>query len=300
MFRAYISFCQHYGLQDIAPDAVTVTAYIEFLTRTFQSHRAIMNYVSAIRVLHKMVGVPCTAVDSYDVHLMLRAVSLTLDRTLPVRQPITLDVLVQLVAICDALPVYGPVYKCIFIIAFFGLLRLSNLVPDSAASFKVAENLCCADVWEQDPGLIVMMRWAKTQQKRSQPLLVALPCLSSRSNICPVAAFKAYRALVPYSAKNPMFTFPDGRIVTKALVRKALKLMLIELKFPPTLLTFHGFRKGGAQLYYDMGLPIEDIKAHGGWASDCVWQYIAPGRFAPATRVPRALMQYLETRTSAM
>ena len=35
------------------------------------------------------------------------------------------------------------------------------------------------------------------------------------------------------------------------------------------------------------------IKAHGGWASDCVWDYIAPGRFQPSKHIPNLLDEIL-------
>ena len=147
MFRTYLGFCLRYKLQDINPEHLTLCLYIEFLTRTFQSHRSILNYLSGVRTLHKLVGSPCAAIDSYDVHLMQRAIALTLDRSLPQRQPITLDILYQLLNICDITEPHGAIYRCIFTMAFFVMLRLSNLVPSTSATFNVRENLCAADVW---------------------------------------------------------------------------------------------------------------------------------------------------------
>ena len=41
-----------------------------------------------------------------------------------------------------------------------------------------------------------------------------------------------------------------------------------------THLTFHAFRRGGASLLYANGVPIQDIKIHGTWASDAIDTYI--------------------------
>ena len=294
MFRTYLVFCLRYKLQDINPEPLTLCLYIEFLTRTFQSHRSILNYLSGVRTLHKLVGSPCAAIDSYDVHLMQRAIALTLDRSLPQRQPITLDILYQLLNICDITEPHGAIYRCIFTMAFFGMLRLSNLVPSTSATFNVRENLCAADVWEHPPGLVIMSRWSKTRQHRGQTHYIALPQLAHHPTLCPVRAYRLYLAQVPSSgARAPMFRTPDGRTVTQPMVREALRVMLRCAGYAPALLTFHGLRKGGAQLCYSLGINVEHIKAHGGWASDCVWDYIAPGRYVPSPHVPSELARRL-------
>ena len=294
MFRSYLAFCQHYNLQDLDPAPLTLCLYLEFLARSFHSHRSILNYLSAVRTLHNKLGAPCSAMDSYDVHLMQRALSLTLDRSLPMRQPITVEILTQLLQVCDASGPYGVIYRCIFTMAFFGMFRLSNLVPPTASSFTVRENLCSADVWEHPPGLIVMSRWSKTRQRRGQTHFVGLPRLKNQPDLCPVRSHCQYRAIVPAGGPTvPMFRTPNGRVVTQAMVREALRLMLRSTGHSPSLLTFHGFRKGGAQLCYSLGVDTAHIKAHGGWASDCVWDYIAPGRHTPSPHVPQALSRLL-------
>ena len=252
-----------------------------------------MNYISGVRLLHKYVGVTCEAMDSHDVKLMQRGIALTHDRELPLRRPITIDILGQLAALCDALHPIGVIYKCVFVLAFFGMLRISNLLPVSAGAFNIRENLCNADVWEHTPGLVIMLRWSKTRQTRRQPHLVGLPRLRNRPDICPVLAYRQYCKVAPLTARGPMFVLPNGTVVTQAMARAALKLLLKHLGLSASLLQFHGFRKGGAQLCYSLGINVEHIKAHGDWASDCVWDYIAPGRYAPSPHVPAALAQRL-------
>ena len=38
--------------------------------------------------------------------------------------------------------------------------------------------------------------------------------------------------------------------------------------------TFHAFRRSGATLAYRAHVPIQGIKDHSTWKSDCVWRYI--------------------------
>ena len=38
---------------------------------------------------------------------------------------------------------------------------------------------------------------------------------------------------------------------------------------------FHDFRKAGSTWAFNFGVPLDQIKAHGTWVSDCVWRYIS-------------------------
>ena len=123
---------------------------------------------------------------------------------------------------CYASGPYGLIYRCIFTMAFFGMFRLSNLVPPTASSFTVRENLCSADVWEHPPGLIIMSRWSKTRQRCGQTHFVGLSRLKNQTDLCPVRSHWQYRAIVPAGRPTvPMFRTPDGRVVMQAMVREA-------------------------------------------------------------------------------
>jgi hypothetical protein len=65
-----------------------------------------------------------------------------------------------------------------------------------------------------------------------------------------------------------------------------------QLKLPPNTYTLHSLRRGGATLCHEMGLPIEQIKSHGTWASDAVWTYINPSTSAISTAMSKAISGY--------
>ena len=137
-------------------------------------------------------------------------------------------------------------YCCIFIMAFFGMFGLSNLVPSTALSFAVQENLCSADVGEHPPGLVVMSQWSKTPQLRRQMHYAGLPWLKNQPDLCPLQSHCRYRSIVPADGPTvPMFRTPDGRVVT-GHGSWGLRLMLHCAGHSPSLLTFHSFRKRGA------------------------------------------------------
>ena len=116
--RTYLSFCAHFSLRDIDPTVNTMCLYVEFLARSFSSPKSIVNYIGGVRFLHKLLNVSSTALASFDLELMMRAINITMERKTPVRLPVTLEMLHALCEICDMLPPNGVVFKCVFLFAF--------------------------------------------------------------------------------------------------------------------------------------------------------------------------------------
>ena len=79
------------------------------------------------------------------------------------------------------------------------------------------------------------------------------------------------------SSQTSLFQIPgssDLNPVTDSRVRKTLKCININLGLSPAYFTFHDFRRSGTTFAYNSHVPIQDIKRHGTWSSDCVWRYI--------------------------
>ena len=254
---------------------------MEFLARTFRSDKSIRNYISAIRYFHKCLHIDAHSLHSFELNLMLRAFRTTLLGTSP-RLPITRDLLYKLCNECDKLGRIGLVIKCAFIFAFFGFLRCSNLVPNSIATFDKTRHLCRGDVLINPPGLIIILKWTKTQQARGNVELLPLAAIPG-STLCPVAAFKAMCESHPTKVNNPMFVVrskTSQSIVTARILREYLARLLRSLGHSTTNYNIHSFRKGGATLCYNMGIKLSDIKNHGQWKSDAVFRYIFPNLHA--------------------
>lgn len=277
MFKAYLAFCEHFNLTAINPSVDTICMYTEFLARSFKSSKAIVNYVSAVRLLHKLVGVQASSLHCFELDLMLRAMSVTLDRTLPCRQPVSIGLLSSLCQLCEKLDTLGTVVKCVFLFAFFGFLRISNVVPSAAAKFDRTRHLCGGDVFTTTTGLDIIIKWSKTRQTRFGGHTITLPRLPGHP-LCPVAAYRDMTRVVPTGANKPLFRFPgkSRQPLTGPILRAILHCLVESLGLAAGQITFHSFRKGGASLCYNKGVQLAHIKQHGDWQSDSVWRYIFP------------------------
>ena len=120
------------------------------------------------------------------------------------------------------------------------------------------------------------MKWSKTMQSRDKIHTIILPRLAL-SPLCPVSALKTAISMYSPALQALLFQIKTGKsfmIVTESRLRKELSKLIVRLGFPPSYFTFHSFRRSGATFAYNAHVPIQAIKSHGSWVSDCVWGYI--------------------------
>ena len=90
------------------------------------------------------------------------------------------------------------------VISFQLLLHKSNLVPNSVAEFKAAQQLQCRDIHFGHGMVLVNIKWSKTRQIGNR---ITMPFLKGKGPACPVSALKILFLLVPASPSDPLFVF---------------------------------------------------------------------------------------------
>ena len=104
-------------------------------------------------------------------------------------------------------------------------MRLSNVLPHSAAQFDVTRHLARGDVIFGPQVCTVLVKWSKTMQDCKETTTISLPLLGS-SDLCPVSALKAMFQTIPASKNSPLFlVYRQGLLVPLAdsAARKHLK-----------------------------------------------------------------------------
>ena len=104
---------------------------------------------------------------------------------------------------CDQVPCES-VFKAVFLIAFFGFLRISNIAPDSASSFDSSRNFTPSDVTISNKFMKITLKWTQTIQSRDKIHVVSLLRLQG-SILWPVAALQKATSLYKPSAHAPLF-----------------------------------------------------------------------------------------------
>ena len=178
---------------------------------------------------------------------------------LPLSKIVSVDMLQNIVALCDQKQ-FPPVFKALYLFCFFSFMRLSNILPQSAAQFDVTRHLTRGDV------CTVIVKWSKTIQDRKETTTISLPLLGS-SPLCPVAALKFMYQVIPASKNSPLFLIHScGQQVPLAdsAARKHLKSISTMLNVSPHL-TFHSFRRSATTWAFHNGVPLQEIIKHGTW-----------------------------------
>ena len=276
----FIAFCTYINREPFNPDTETICLYIEYLAQNFSSPQSIANYVSGIRFLHKITGINCLAIDSFEVGLMLRACNLTIQNRPNRKLPISLDILQKLVQITHGLGAPGSIFKCAILMSFYGFLRQSNIAPRSTIAFDPRRNTCRQDIFITPPGMVVLLKWTKTSQDSNTYHLIPLPEIPS-SNLCPVRAYKQMIKLLPTTSPDqPLLVLPTPDTlqrympVTIRWLADMLDICLQELNLDSNLYSLHSLRRGGATASFRLGVNYMHIKRHGAWRSDSFWNYI--------------------------
>ena len=222
-----------------------------------------------------MTQVPHDLLDHPRLKLFLKSARINRPLTLVPRNIIDLYMLEKISVACDSLK-SAKVFRAIFLTGFFDFLRLSNLAPHSLATFDYTRHLTGQDLFFNHKLVKIMVKWTKTMQNRDTVQVICLPKWKN-SLICPFRALKALYKLYPMSANTSVFQVQGKagwQSLTDTKVRKCLKTINVSLCLNPYFFTFHSFRRSGATFAYNSHVPIQQIKLHGTWFSECVWHYI--------------------------
>ena len=271
MFCMFLSFCCFMKSDHVCPTLTTILGFIEFLTFNGLKHASVLNYMSAIRSQMKWLDLNTQVFDHSKVKLMLKAVEQT-STCIPSYKGVfdvpTLTILIQL---CNQLP-HCITFQALYLLAFFGFFRISNLVPASRFAFDIKKHLCRGDVIIQPANAIIIVKWSKTLQNIKKGTFVIIPRLGS-SPLCPVRALEIMLHATPQHSNAPLFITTEG-ILTQNRVRTHLSKLLCALNLDGKSYSFHTFRRSGATLAFNNNVSIQNIKRHGTWSSDTVYTYI--------------------------
>ena len=271
MFITFLAFCEFVARDFRILEVNTVLMFIEFLTYNGLKHASILNYISAIKSQMKWFEIPVTVFDHLKVKLMLKAVHVTIRNPPKFKGIFDIPSLIHIISLCDLFP-HPPVFKTLYLFAFFGFFRISNLLAPSRLTFDIRKQLCRGDVLVNGKSLIVLVKWSKTLQASNQGSFIILPKLNNLL-LCPFVNFKKMHHSYPVSENQPLFCI-DTLPITQVKARSHLKKILHLMGLDPSYHNFHTFRRSGATLAFNQNIDLQRIKDHGTWSSDSVYTYI--------------------------
>ena len=276
MFRIFLAFCICMDVSVARVDVKVILSFLECLICNKFSIAMISNYVSAIKACFVFYDLPFHILDHPKIKYFQKSLKINRPLTLTSHNIIDLHSLERISSACQDFNC-GQVLRAVFLkTGFFGFCRLSNLAPHSLSGFDPSRHLTGQDLFFTTKLVKILIKCSKTIQTRDSVQVVSLPKLSNKL-ICPFRALKALGSLYPMSADHSAFQVKmqsGWQPLTDSKIRKCLKSMNMTLGLNPHFYTFHSFRRSGATFAYNAHIPVQQIKRHGTWTSECVWRYI--------------------------
>ena len=271
MFLLYMALCECLAVPFDCPSVWTVILFIEFLAFNHLQYNSILNYLTAVKMKLLWFDLPAAAFDHHKVKLMLRAVKHTASHAPRFKGIFDIHTITNLLYVAAYLSDH-EVYRAIYLLAFFGFMRISNLLPVSRKMFDVQKQLCRGDVIVQQDKAAIIVKWSKTIRSPSQGTFIIIPRLPGHV-LCPVSALEIMFEKFPAPRNAPLFIASNG-VLTQSQVRLHLAKLLHALGMNHKLYPFHTFRRSGATFAYNNHVHLQGIKRHGTWSSDAVQAYL--------------------------
>ena len=159
-------------------------------------------------------------------------------------------------------------------LAFFGFLRVGEMVAPSDTEFDPGANLSVGDLavdHKTSPSMIrVTIKQSKTDPFRKG---VDLFLGKSGADLCPVTAILNY-LVVRKMAPGPLFVYRDGWYLTRQRFVMAVRDALQSAGVDQSKYCGHSFRIGAATTAASRGMEDSIIKTLGRWESTAYLQYV--------------------------
>ena len=204
MFRTFVAFCIYIKCALAKVDIQVVLSFLECLVMNGCSTSMVENYVSVIKAHFVLHDLSFGVFDHPKLKYFLKALRVNRPLSVKSHNIISLDTLALISSACKDFS-SGVVCRAVFLVAFFGFFRLSNLAPHAILSFDETRHLTGHDIFFTKHFVKVLLKWTKTIQTRDRVQCVTLPRLHDK-RICPYAALKALFKTYPMSSKSSLFS----------------------------------------------------------------------------------------------
>ena len=203
MFCLFLAFCFYFHLKFKPIHVNSVLMFIEYLIENGLQPASVRNYITAVAMYCKWLNLQVEAFYDTRVNLMFKALARSIYKPPTFKAVFHPHDLEKIIKMCTKFQ-YPLIFQTLYIFAYFGFLRIFNLVPPSVRTFNIKKHLARGDVFPVSDTLILLVKWSKTLQASNQGSYIVLPTLTNTS-ICPFYHFTLLQQFHPTSTNSPCF-----------------------------------------------------------------------------------------------
>lgn len=235
---------------------------------------SVRQYLNIIRILHLECDLPNPLQDNWYVKSTLTGIDRLLGVPAIRRTPVHPDLLIDIYPRLDFSTLLDTMFWAACMLMFFGILRKSNLFPDTAHQFSPRKQFVRSDFSQLEDGSIcVNVKYSKTNQFQKRSFEVKL--FPVDHILCPVSAIHRAFSLICLPPGAPAFvTSEHASAMTGSLFNAKFKQLVAATGRDASSYSSHSFRRGGASWALQCGVPGEVVQSLGDWRSDCYKQYL--------------------------
>ena len=272
--KSYICFTTFYGVQDFPVLLGVLLRFIAILSRGSYSFESATNIISSVKYFASVLDPPSTKVfEAVLVSASLKGLKAQLSRPVHQKLPFTVAHLLKFHSALDFRNAKHLACWCAMLLAFFGCLRLSNLVPSSQSMFDHLKQLKRDDIRCEGSVILVFYKWSKTNQHSRKVSWIPISIVSDIRFNFKVYIEKLFKvAKAPGSA--PLFTFDTDKFHTRNSLVNLLKMCVLEAGLAPSDYSWHSFRRGAAVFAFELGLADSAVQLLGDWSSSAFKSYL--------------------------
>ena len=175
-------------------------------------------------------------------------------------------------------------YKAIFLLGYYGLLRVGELAFEGGENkMNHAVKACDIHVGQNKPKILVVLYSSKTHGRESQPQTVKIKQNKNaghhkhhKAHFCQFQMLRCYMKCRGDYATNEeqLFIFQDGSRVRPSNIRRVLRTCLKQLGLDDEVYDVHSLRIGRASQLIKLNFSVEEVKRAGRWKNNAVYKYI--------------------------
>ena len=214
--------CPHDSLVALPASVDTLVWYAQHLSSKLKAHSTLRCYLSGVKKLHQVLGLPPESFNSYILQMTL--MGLCRDNQLMVKQALAMtpEWLEKMIPFLDFNTEMDTLFWTACLVAFFLLFRKSNLLPESQLAFNTLQQLKRNDLIFTGQHIIVGIRWAKTHQFSRELLTFPLPLIRGHP-LCPVTAINRVFKQIKRGSRDHLFSFSNGTSLTYPAFQSKLR-----------------------------------------------------------------------------
>ena len=135
----YLHFCSYFEKVPLLATPEVITAYAQHVANSVKSYDTVINYLSGVKTLHKILQKDFRTFSSFSLRLALQGIKRTRHHVVKQAEPITPKILMKMHDKLDFDQELDRVFWACSLVAFFLLFRKSNLVPVKKSGFDIGK-----------------------------------------------------------------------------------------------------------------------------------------------------------------